>query len=692
MNRAKTPRQWLCLLSLALASARCSTPSPPAQDAATDAGADTGLEIFTSPDATLDGAPSDAAMSQASDAANDTGPSGPVTARFEVPRGTISPNQFLLPWPSDLAVDARGRADLRFIPGVLAGGLARSYVDALNGELQGFSPAGAAYFRFSGSIDPTSLPANPTASLGPDASVRIVDVDPASPEVGRAVPVTVQFRERSSRYWPAFTLAVAPAPGFPLRPTTRYAVIVTDALRGADRTPVRRDADLSAALSETPPAELSSIARMYRPALERVAGLDRARVVSMAVFTTSDPTSEFFRAVDVTLRTATAPTLQSITREGSNEMFATWRGLYGPNPVFQAGDAPYLADGSGDFVAGPDGAPRIQRYEPGIEFALTVPVGPMPSGGWPIAIYAHGTGGNAGSFISDGTARALAAQGVACLGFDQLFNGARTIRGGTPESQFFNFANPRAARSNNRQAALDLVQAARFVRALALDAVQGGGAEVRFDSANPMFFGHSQGGLNGPLWLAAPQGPAAAVLSGAGGWLSLSLVLKTEPINIPGVVAGLLSIPRDELTPLHPAITLAQMITDPADPAHYARAILREPRAGGQPKNVFLTQGFIDRYTPPPAIAALATAIGLPLIEPVLHPDVTAPVTDWPRARAPFARNLAMGAATGGWSQYDAVGTRDGHFVVFDDPAARDRAALFLGSFARDRAAGPRIE
>jgi predicted esterase len=334
----------------------------------------------------------------------------------------------------------------------------------------------------------------------------------------------------------------------------------------------------------------------------------------------------------------------------------------------------------------------IQRYEEDIEFALTVPPGPMPSTGWPIAIYAHGTGGDADSFITDGTARALAAQGVACLGFDQLFNGARTIPGGTPESQFFNFANPFAARSNNRQAAIDLVQAGRFVRGLTISPTVSGGQEQRFDGEHVMFYGHSQGGLNGPLWLSTPRGPAAAVLSGAGGWLSLSLVLKTEPINIPGVVAGLLSIPRDELTPLHPAITMAQMIADPADPVHYARFIIDEPRADGQPKHVFMTQGFIDRYTPPPAIAALATSMGLPLVEPVLHPEVAAPIPDWPRVRAPFARNLAMGASTGGWSQYDAPGRSDGHFVIFNVPEATLRAARFLATYAENRATGPRIE
>jgi hypothetical protein len=682
-------RRPALVLAVLGVSIGCSTPRPPA-----DAGDSSVLSDISQPDSMLDDVPVlDTGVDTGVDVAPDVlTPTEPVIARFEIPAMGPAPNQFLLPWPSDLAVDSMGKVDLRYIPGVMAGGLARTYVEQMAGKLDGFSPAGATYFRFSAIIDPRSLPATPGASVMPDASVQIVNVDPRSSEVGRSTPAIFQFRIFASRYWPANTLAVAPAPGFPLRPRTRYAVIVTDRLRGGDGTPVRRDADFTSAIGETVPARLMRVADVYKPALMALPEALRSRVASMAVFTTSDPTEQFFRAVDVTLASAREPAVRMVMPSGSNEFYAIYRGTFGPNPVFQSGPAPYDAEGSGDFVADGAGAPIIQRYEESIAFALTVPAGPMPTNGWPIAIYAHGTGGDSDSFISDGTARSLAAQGIACLGFDQLFNGARTVAGGSPEGQFFNFANPLAARSNNRQAGIDLVQAGRLVRTLTLSAMVSGGAEVHFDGANVMFYGHSQGGLNGPLWLAAAQGPAAAVLSGAGGWLSLSLVLKTQPVNIPGIVAGLLSVPPSELTPLHPAITLAQTIADPADPAHYGRYIVNEPRMGGAPRHVFLTQGFLDRYTPPPAIAALATSIGLPLIEPVTHPDVAAPLADWPRVRAPFSRNLAMGAATGGWSQYNAPGRTDGHFVIFNVPEATLRAARFLSTYVANRATGPRVE
>ncbi len=621
---------------------------------------------------------------------------GPTLVRFEVPRPMIVPNQFLLPWPSDLAVDGTGAVDLHFIPGVMTAELTRSYVDLLAGKLRGYSPMTATYFRLSSPINLRSLPGSGDASIVAGASAYIIDIDPMSPTPGRRWPAVYQFRDRGNRFFPANTLAVAPAPGYPFRPLTRYAVVLTDALQGADGTPVRADSDwraISDVMNNDP--TLATAARPYRAALMRLRALDvdTSHIVALTTFVTNDPAAEFYRAAEVTLRPTTrTPAINNIVRLGQSQNYTTYGGTYGPNPVFQQGESPYNAEGSGDFVLDAMGTPVVQTYDEAIRFVLSVPNGAAPAGGWPIAIYAHGTGGDANSFVSDGTAQSLAAEGVACFGFDQIFNGLRTRPGGTPETQFFNFVNPFAARSNNRQAAIDLVQAGRLLQTLTVSAAVSGAGEIRFDGNNPMFFGHSQGGLNGPLWLATAQGPAAAVLSGAGATLALSLVLKTEPINIPNVVAALLGVPPSDLSPLHPVVTLAQTIADPADPVHYARNIIAEPRMGGSGRHVFMTQGFLDRYAPPASIASLAVAMGLPLLLPVLHADTTSVLSNYPRVSLPQRRNLSMGAVTGGWQQFDAPAGRDGHFVVFDVAEARSRAARFLGSFAANRAMGPILQ
>lgn len=641
-------------------------------------------------DADTDAGPIDAVVQP------DVAPTAPL-AMWQLPRS--GPNAFALPWPSDLTVHTDGTIDLHYVPNPSHNSFVNGYADTLDHRIDGFSTVASTFFRFTVPIDPATLPPDLETTLGAGSSLQLIDVDSASPNRGTRQPIQWYFRETQSRYWPPGTLAVAPAYGFPLRPHTRYALVVTRALRTREGLTFARDADLDAVLASTGgDASVTAARVLHEPAVTEVesAGVARAQILSLAVFRTQDPVSELFRAAEAVHRFA-APGIVDIRRTGDGPPFVTYQGHYGPNPNFQSGVQPYDAPGSGDFIDDADtGAPGVQDQQD-ITFALTTPIGEPPAGGWPIVIYAHGTGGDATSFISDGTARALAAQGLATLGFDQIFNGDRTIGASSLAAvQFFNFQNPLAGRNNNRQAALDLVQAGRLVRTMTLDPSVSITSMVQtFDANHVMFFGHSQGGLNGPLWLAAENGAGAAVLSGAGGTLSLSITEKTEPINIPQVVAVVLGIPTSlaaqELVPFHPVIAMAQTVIDVADPVNYARFILREPRTGNPPRHVYQTEGFIDHYAPNEGIESVAMAIGLPLLQPALHPVNGYALTRLAEVSAPVRLNLASGTATGAWQQFDMARHSDGHFVVFDLPAARDRAAAFLGSYAHDTGSVPSI-
>jgi hypothetical protein len=625
-----------------------------------------------------------------------------VVARWHLHRENDSEraDAFLLPWPNDLARDASGRVDLDAFPREGVHTLVRQYLQTFQRRLDGFSLQAAVYFRFSGRLDPASLPTRGERSLDPGASVQLIDIDPASPDRGRRVPVQWYFREQATRYWPEHTLAVAPTFGFPLRPRTRYALVVTTDLRTADGAALRRDRDLDAVLSEGAAGDAATTAAraIYLPAAQALAtmGVPTSRVLSMTVFTTQDPTRELFAAADWLRTRGPTPGLDgALSAPEEAEFFTTLRGHFGPNPVFQAGEVPYNAMGSGDFVPGADGVPQVQRTER-VRFTLTLPRGEMPAGGYPVAIYAHGTGGDADSFVRDGTAASLAAQGLATLGFDQVFHGERAPAGTTPDLAFFNFGNPSAGRTNNRQAALDLVQCGRFVRSLQTTFPGPDGPRtLRFNPQRVFFFGHSQGGLNGPLWLAAEDGASAAVLSGAAGNIALSLLEKRAPVDLPALLNSLLQLERgvpgvpDELVPLHPIASLLQLIVDPSDPVSYGRYIVREPRAGNRAKHVFQTQGFVDRYAPPPGIAALALSIGLPLAQPVLHDEPGWNILGAPAPALPLRANVS--GVTGAWSQVDAPTGVDGHFVIFRVRSAQGRASRFLGSAARDENGVPTL-
>ncbi len=651
-------------------------------------------------DASLGGdATTDGAVKPASD---EIVPVAAGVASWLLPRADLHGDRrtaFLMPWPSDIARTAGSNADLTFLPGASTPTILGQYVTLFHDRLAGFSPVGAGYFRFGGAVDPATLPASAEASRSGESSVQLIDVDPASPEHGRRLPIQWYFRPTPTRYWHANTLAVAPATGFPMRPRTRYAIVVTDAVRGPGGARFTRDRDLDAVLSATPSTDpvVTAARAAFNPALDELAGLgiSRERIVTFTAFTTLDPGAEFFRAADWLRRAGPMPASVDRTDVVASSSFYVFSGHYGPNPVFQAGAPPYGEMGSGRFILDASGTPQVQRTEP-IRYALTIPEGTMPARGWPIAIYAHGTGGSYQSFINDRTAAAAAEQGVAMLGFDQVFHGERATMGTSPETAFFNFLNPEAGRTNNLQAALDLIQCARFIPTLEVPMQRASGERVtvRFDPSRIMFFGHSQGGLNGPLWLAAEDGARTAVLSGAGAAFNVSLLLKTSPVNIPAIITSVLGLAPGELVPLHPAVTMLQFLVDPSDPVNYGRYIVREPRPGMHAKNIFQTQGFVDTYAPPEGIAALARSIALPLVAPSPHPDPLFALTGVGAATLPARNNITLaggGAVTGAWMQFDAPTGRDGHFVAFSVPGARLRAAAFLGSAGRDEAGVPTV-
>src|SRR5262249_34069098 len=100
-----------------------------------------------------------------------------------------------------------------------------------------------------------------------------------------------------------------------------------------------------------------------------------------------------------------APVAAAVTNAAQQPAYTLWTGTY-MAPNFQTGDPPYLSSG-GEIKIGADGAAIVQRMEP-MRFALSVPSGTKPASGWPICVYAHGTGGDWESFVGDETADRLA--------------------------------------------------------------------------------------------------------------------------------------------------------------------------------------------------------------------------------------------------------------------------------------------
>jgi hypothetical protein len=603
-----------------------------------------------------------------------------TTVNFVLP-GAAAADYFDLPFPNELRRRPDGTLDLDGVPRPTD--LAAGYLDAIAAGADGFGTQSAIYFRLSGPLDAASLP-DPAGATQATASVQLVDVDPASPDRGRRVPVKVGFKETAGNFIGANSLAVLPYPGFPLRPATLYAALVTTRVRDARGGAVGPAPAFAAVRDGGGDAGAGAV---YAPLLDWLAGADaglaRADLAGATVFRTQDPTTMMARIRAAIVAGVPAPTASGVTHTGSQSTVEIFEGVYdGPN--FQTGTPPYKLTGGTLNVDGA-GDPVPVRTE-SLRFAVTVPKGPMPAAGWPIVLYAHGTGGNYRSFIGEGVGNNLGQvtdasgaliAGMATFGIDQVLHGPRDPTGSDPDLTFFNFQNLPAARDNVRQGALDDFQLLRLARGLQVTMPDG--STAKFDGSRVAFMGHSQGGLTGPLFVGHEPDVRAAVLSGAGANLILSLLGKTAPVDIPALVAGLLGEPVDEL---HPLLNLVQMYFEPGDPGNYAALFFREPPAGQAPKDIFQSLGVVDHFTPVPSIMALAVAMRVQPVGPLLLPVDGMDLAGVATGSAPLTANMPSGA-TGVLCEYQAT-TDDGHFVVFDIPAARAQYARFLATAMRD--------
>ncbi|MBM4358497.1 MAG: hypothetical protein FJ096_10360 [Deltaproteobacteria bacterium] len=630
-----------------------------------------------------------------------------VTATFVVPDSldALADERFLdHPFPSDLRRHPDGTVRFAGFYNPRMNALLDQYTEVADGGADGFSPLAAGYLRFDAPLDPASLPATPKDGLAPEASVQLIDVDETSPRYGKRELVTLSFRAAEGQYVLPNTLRFMPTLGFPLRPHTRYALVVTDRARSLAGGPARPSAELFEVLGLLPASgPRAALGAAWAPTLDVLAkvGLARESIANLAVFTTTDPTEELLAFRDALRATVPPPRFNFRVpwRRTEGTGYVEYVASYGPSPNFQEGKLPFAKYGDGGAFHYAEGKPAaLGEFEP--RFSLTVPTCPMPEAGYPIVLHAHGTGGDFRSHLA--FARDLAEKCIASMGVDQIFHGKRPgapADGDTVQTQilFFNFENSVAARTNGRQSALDEVQRARLFTesrvtvpaSIALD-----GKEVRFDPKRVMFFGHSQGGLNGPLFLAADDGSIGGVMSGSGGTLGVSLLGKTKPTpsvaSLVRVVFLGLGPEDDELDSFHPAISLAQSVVDPVDPSNYARLTIREPRPGHAARSIYMTEGVGpdgagDAYSPPKSIEAHALALGLPLAEPSVYPVPEYGFGGPGMVAIPSSGlngNLANGAATGALVQWVPLADSDGHFVLYDLPAARAQAVGFLRSLA----------
>ncbi len=606
---------------------------------------------------------------------------GPASTKalFAVPGGAPGDDFYALPFPNDLWRKDDGTLDLSLFPTNSL--IVESYRAAAE-RLDGFGLNQAIYARFDAALDPASIP-DPAGSIESDASVYLVDIDAGSPTFGQRVPIAVRFRVEPTQTLAGNHVVARPFPGFGLADGTTYALVITNRVRDAGGDAVEAAPVFREILDATGGDLVVQHARdVYAPLiayLDEPGDDERADVISAAVFTTQHATA-IAPAIRKAIFSGPAPVATGVTSPTTNVTFKTFIGSYQAANL-QTGEVPYHNPPSGEIQVGSDGAAIVQRMEP-MRFAVTVPPGATPAGGFPIAIYGHGTGGDFESFIDDGTAAALAKQGIAVISTDQVLHGPRNP-GGNPELDFFNVGNPYAMRDNTLQGTADTWSQLRLVQGLS---IPDGARTITFSATKVFYFGHSQGGLTGPGFVAFEPSLSGAVLSGTGGLLYIALLHKTMPLDIPMLVQTFLR--DDPVDEDNPSLALFQMWAERADGANYAPLMVRRPATAPDgsplaPRNVFQTEGFTDSFTPNPSIEAFAVALGGDLV--MLPDEQDVPGLTSLRGRtvkpAPFSDNLD--GATAVLAQYKQQAGSDGHFVVFDIAAAERQASEFLGTLAR---------
>ena len=367
-------------------------------------------------------------------------------------------------------------------------------VAALN-RLDGFSTVGPLIVGFSKEIDETTA----------DGSVALVDVDDASPNKGKAMPVfTLYFTTTDTESLVEdYTLLVHPVE--PLRPRTRYAFVVTNGIKAKTGPSISATGEMRALLRDEP-GEYAESVRAALPLVASGAGIERDAIVLASVFTT-EPVRDVIEAMASDRRAAPPPKLASPftlrTKPEGAEKRARFVGSYEaaeyrrPKP-----------DGTFDVAndrATPQSTVALETY---LDFADATRSGPRP-----IVIYGHGLGGDKDG--AWGTADRLKDLDVAVIAIDAPEHGSRSDPP-TPDGKSdvlrsvtgFFAANPdtkkfdmERVRDNFRQMALDQLELVRLIGTLGtLDVLPIGAPDgiPDLDPSRILYLGHSFGSVLGP--------------------------------------------------------------------------------------------------------------------------------------------------------------------------------------------------
>ena len=411
-------------------------------------------------------------------------PQAKFIAHFELPKAGAAPDLLKLPFPSDLFLAADGTIKIPIGTDLAPTGVnhlvprvkgAQFVAEAL-ALTHGFGVyAGAIFALDGGAPDATKLPTGKAADCTTkDSPIVFFDVDAGAPvPCSAAWNDDAAFNEEGPDGTPLSpVLMVRTARGVVLPEGHKIAIVLTSAIV---------DAKGNALAAGTEFAQLRDGARsddngkLYGVALDAViakVGLDKARIVSAAVYTTGHVTDEL-RAARELARAGATPTLKwakedvapvtparfSSTAPAPDGWTATLDDYLGaPNklpdgkddpdygatnpgvahdaiaalgtavidaPNFLITDGDYGNPDHGVFFHDASGKVALNPKAPTAKVwvSFAVPKGAMPAKGWPVVVYQHGMAGQRGDMMA--LANVYASHGWATASIELVLSGTR---------------------------------------------------------------------------------------------------------------------------------------------------------------------------------------------------------------------------------------------------------------------------
>ena len=625
---------------------------------------------------------------------------GPAEAHFHVPRGDDSDRDFFrLPFPNDVRLD-NGQLDLTGFPtpgdALLGFDLVQRYVDAVTDTRDGWGMASGIYFRFSDGLDTETFADN----------VKLVDLT-----TGQGMGLHWAYSVGATKYICNYRVIIGRSQGRVFEPGHTYATYLLTGVKAHDDTTIERSDDLEALLGATEPTDpaLAPHWPKYEPLRTYLADntINPNTILTASVFTIGQPRS-LVEQIQGVIDGGSPPTATQWTLCDTGVPSPcpddTGDRACGPAnadyfelhalvelPIFQQGTPPYVDPPDGGDLKQNGGVPEADHTEQ-ICMALTVPKGTVPPNGWDTVVFAHGSGGQFRSHIESGLATDFA-QGVddgqgtivkaAVLGIDQVLHGPR--RAGSTLSAndlFFNFANPKAALGNPQQGAAEQMALLRFVPTVTFDQQSSPTNEAFSLSSNVGYWGHSLGALTGAI--ATPYGDWMGVLfTGQGALLRDSLVTKTSPVNIAGLIGFILEDFGNDGSlhhgARHPVLNLMQHYIDGGDPIAYGRLLAVAPPTSLEARHIFQLYGLSDTFTPSRVQANYVLAAGLDLVDHDSSAMAPEDIGNLTPVATPASGNLVIAQKTvSAFVREYGPMSADGHFVAFDVGSARADALRFL--------------